>query len=979
MGSSKKITVSYWYKLIAHLGWCKGPIDALLAIRGGDREAWTGRQTTSGIINVNRPNLYGGESAEGGIDGQFEVMMGEADQMPNSYLASEFGEAQPGYRGRSTIVLRGPKIGAGNPYPKTLYFKLQRIFKGWDNDVCWYPERANIGETSSKAPVEGTWPWVNRAANYFVVGAAQEVSGSYSGFQGWWHGNIDSFRITKGVARYASSEYTVPSTAFGGSGVDPHYGNVVLLLRMLGADQSQVFVDDKGHTVTAMGGAKIVTDRSKFGGSSAYFDGEDDWLQCMMGADTDLGSGPWTMDAWVWLDSYRSSNYSRAVFGFGPVSVGANDTSWYCVGDEWRYDQLETGDQNNPSVRQNIEPRMELGRWAFVSICWDGDRYWIHQDGKLLTGVTSPFAMNPAHILYDSITSRRENGGMEEPIARINDASFRAAADKFYSEGFGLCCTWYGGESAEQFQQRICNVAGASLSQSRKDGQYYIDLLREPLDPASLPTITDDDIREWEAEPAVPPESINQMQVKWFDPETRQERITTPVQSLGAIEDAGGVIADVREYYEIPLEPLALRVAQRDLQSVASALWKFTISCTRRPYDLRPGMQVRLLCPKRGFADVVVVVGDIDYGDFSNDEISLIAVQDVFSMPSGSFVDPQEGLGPPTSQDPVNIDNAIAMETPYVELAAALTTAELEALHEDVGYLMVGARRPANGSNYLLATKAAGEEYETYGNNDWTPSARIVEGDSLPNVIPQTDFTIIQRQLLDQVVVGTWAWWGSELCRVDALDLDDGTITLGRACGDTVPQEHPPLEMIYFIGDWYGTDSREYADGEEVSAKLMNRTGQGQVDIAVAPEVSVEMDSRQARPYPPAKVRVNGDPFPTAATGEITLTWAHRDRLLQADQLIDGEQDSIGPEPGTTYNVRWFIGDMLFHSETGVTGTTASYSPAAGGMMRVELESERDGLVSWQMQVREFPVGSPLLAEDNTVITAENGDAIIMG
>lgn len=882
MGSSKKVTVSYWYKLIAHLGWCKGPIDALLAIRGGDREAWKGRQTTSGIINVNKPNLYGGESAEGGIDGQFEVMMGEADQMPNSYLASEFGEAQPGYRGRSTIVLRGPKIGAGNPYPKPLYFKLQRIFKGWDNDVCWYPEKAAISFDSIEVPYDGVWKYRVEAPG----SSADYRSPSY-----------DDSDWAQGPGGFGS---LVPpgSTLAIGTFVSGQMGKGIWIRRtvnFVGLTRIDVYHDD---------------------GRWLYVDGEEVALT-------------------------QSPNY---FYSYADVVLSGNSVIALKV-----LDGIPGGSPN-----------------IFA--------------GMAFSGVTDErLAMNPAHILYDSITSRRENGGMEEPIARINDASFRAAADKFYSEGFGLCCTWYGGESAEQFQQRICNVAGASLSQSRKDGQYYIDLLREPLAPASLPTITDDDIREWEAEPAVPPESINQTQVKWFDPETRQERITTPVQSLGAIEDAGGVIADVREYYEIPFEPLALRVAQRDLQSVASALWKFTISCTRRPYDLRPGMQVRLLCPERGFADVVVVVGDIDYGDFSNDEISLIAVQDVFSTPSGSFVDPQDGLGPPTSQDPVNIDNAIAMETPYVELAATLTTAELEALHEDVGYLMVGARRPANGNNYLLATKAAGEEYETYGNNDWTPSARIVEGDSLPNVTPQISFTIIQRQLLDRVVVGTWAWWGNELCRVDALDLDDGTITLGRACGDTVPQEHPPLEMIYFIGDWYGTDSREYADGEEVSAKLMNRTGQGQVDIAAAPEVSVEMGSRQARPYPPAKVRVNGDPFPTAATGEITLTWAHRDRLLQADQLIDGEQDSIGPEPGTTYNVRWFIGDMLLHSETGVTGTTAGYFPAVGGMMRVELESERDGLVSWQMQVREFPVGSPLLAEDNTVITAENGDAIIMG
>lgn len=151
MGSSKKVTVSYWYKLIMHLGWCKGPIDALLEVRGGDRTAWRGRQLSSGIITINKPELYGGESAEGGIQGQFEVMMGEPDQAPNSYLAANIGSAQPGYRGRATVVLRGPKIGAGNPYPKPLFFKLERLFKGWDDNVVWYPEKLRIGMKATGA------------------------------------------------------------------------------------------------------------------------------------------------------------------------------------------------------------------------------------------------------------------------------------------------------------------------------------------------------------------------------------------------------------------------------------------------------------------------------------------------------------------------------------------------------------------------------------------------------------------------------------------------------------------------------------------------------------------------------------------------------------------------------------------------------------------------------------------------------------
>lgn len=51
--------------------------------------------------------------------------------------------------------------------------------------------------------------------------------------------------------------------------------------------------------------------------------------------------------------------------------------------------------------------------------------------------------------------------------------------------------------------------------------------------------------------------------------------------------------------------------------------------------------------------------------------------------------------------------------------------------------------------------------------------------------------------------------------------------------------------------------------------------------------------------------------------------------------------------------MRWFIGGVLDHTVTGVTGTTASHAPAADGLLRVEVEAVRDGLTSWQMQIIE--------------------------
>ncbi len=237
-------------------------------------------------------------------------------------------------------------------------------------------------------PIAGAWPWKLRANTNFIIGAAQEVAGAYTNNQGWWHGYIDSFRITKGVARYAVDSYPVPTSDFGDATSDPYYSNVVLLLRMNGANGSTSFVDEKGHAVTANGGAAISTTQSRFGGSSMYCDGVGTYLSVEMGPDADLGPGAWTMDAWVWMQDTANvpAQYNRAIFGYGPLSTSANDSVWFCPGNTWVYTQLETGNANQPSIVQNLAPYAQVGRFAFVSICWDGTSYWLHQDGKCIAG-----------------------------------------------------------------------------------------------------------------------------------------------------------------------------------------------------------------------------------------------------------------------------------------------------------------------------------------------------------------------------------------------------------------------------------------------------------------------------------------------------------------------------------------------------------------------------------------------------------------
>ncbi len=76
----------------------------------------------------------------------------------------------------------------------------------------------------------------------------------------------------------------------------------VLLLHADGSDGSTTFTDSSAsaHTMTANGNAHVEVDQSKFGGSSAHFDGTGDYLSTGDSTDWTLGSGDFTIDMWIY-------------------------------------------------------------------------------------------------------------------------------------------------------------------------------------------------------------------------------------------------------------------------------------------------------------------------------------------------------------------------------------------------------------------------------------------------------------------------------------------------------------------------------------------------------------------------------------------------------------------------------------------------------------------------------------------------------
>lgn len=125
-GGSKKQTVGYRYYLGAHIALCHGPVDVITEIQVDRVVTWEGIADDGMTIVIDKPNLFGGDRREGGIQGLVDFAFGAVDQTPNTYLSSKISGPLPAYRGISAVILNQVYVG-NNPYLKPWKFKVTRV------------------------------------------------------------------------------------------------------------------------------------------------------------------------------------------------------------------------------------------------------------------------------------------------------------------------------------------------------------------------------------------------------------------------------------------------------------------------------------------------------------------------------------------------------------------------------------------------------------------------------------------------------------------------------------------------------------------------------------------------------------------------------------------------------------------------------------------------------------------------------------
>lgn len=567
-------------------------------------------------------------------------------------------------------------------------------------------------------------------------------------------------------------------------------------------------------------------------------------------------------------------------------------------------------------------------------------------------------AMNGAHMLYEINTNPEWGRGM--PADLLDENSYVAAANQLCSEGLGLCIPWFRQENIKDFIPVIINHIGGVQYVDRETGKMTLRLIRGDYDPDDLPLFTPDtgliDVIDDDA--SGEETSYNEIVIKGFDPTTKED-IMVRVHNLAAIQSQGEIISNTIEYRGLATRDLCARVALRELK-VQMPLRKMSVVLDRRGWRIAPGMPFRISHPAKGINNMILRAGEVNDGTLTDGKVTVKSVQDIFGMPETSFITP-----PGTDWTPPSFVATPPSETRIYEVCwrdyyRVTTTADQDAVGVGASFVALLAKDPPNvqtqGFDVLTSLTSGSystEEIPTVGFTNWLTLAVDIAPLATDLEVEEDNLS----QFLLEFSAGMVVMIDDEHLEFTAFDEVTRIATVKRGVADTIPSTHETGTTIWLIDDELGADGDEYQDGEVVYGKALTRTSTDILDQAAATEVSIEVNQRVYRPYPPGDVQVDAGSIYLLGTEEHVepvLTWTHRDRKMQADIPVGHEEGSIGPEPGVTYNIRVYDTDgitLLRETDVGLVDTwtyDTTMQSADGNPIRVwiELESVRDGVAS---------------------------------
>lgn len=564
---------------------------------------------------------------------------------------------------------------------------------------------------------------------------------------------------------------------------------------------------------------------------------------------------------------------------------------------------------------------------------------------------------NPACVLYEFLTNDRWGLGLT--TAFVDVPSFEAAGYLLAAESFGVSMIFDSASSARALLAEVLRHVDGVIYTDPASGKLRLKLARADYGPGDPLLLSPDNVENCKITRPSWADLKNNIKVGYVDRANNFQGKVAQAQDLAAIQVRGEVSTENFDYRGVSNGALAQRVAARELKTTSYPLAVVELEgVSRQAWAVQPGGVVRLTWPAVGVSDMVCRVTRVSQGHLKDGRIRIDAVEDVFGVAATGYVAPGTTAWVDPITSPTSLSAVALLELPYALVVGPdrlVATMGAQGSTATLGYEVWADN--AGGSSYALASTVRELTPSTllasdFDYADTTMIIRPAPGVStLETAVTEGEFEAGRNVLLVNNELVAWQ---------TISDLGDGTFMIGgcvRGVADTTPARHGAGQRLWFLSEGSGlTSAAAYLTDVTVAAKLLAFTSVGTQSLSSVSATSLTTNSRAQRPYVPANVKINDVAYPNViGTGDVAVTWAHRNRLTEWLWATAGVTGS--PEPGTTYNLRFYgDADTLLKTYSGLTGTsqtwTTELTDTPGGVrnqkVRVELEAVVSSVVSYQ-------------------------------
>lgn len=533
---------------------------------------------------------------------------------------------------------------------------------------------------------------------------------------------------------------------------------------------------------------------------------------------------------------------------------------------------------------------------------------------------------NGAHIIYECLTDADYGLGLSPGL--INNGSFQAVADTLKAEGFGLSLLFSKQTPIEKFIQTILTHISAVLYTDKNTGNFILKLIREPTagELSSALQLNETNVASLNSfERPSFAEMINEVIIS-FRPQRAFKDRSIAVQDLASVQAQNGIVSQTLRFPGIDDETIAARVAQRELKQYSTPLAKVSITVNREAWQVSPGDVVKLDWADFELVGMVIRVLSIDYGTLTQGTITIEGTEDIFALPATTYLANQPPLWVDPVAAPQNVPSTGLYEVPFFEINENFPEGLAATVDELTCYLQALPLNPPSASpnhEMQLSPDTSLTSYFEDALGGYVPSAILNAQLDIPKNSAVQDVVIASLTgVVSAVSIGTYAYIENEVVLIETVDLTIPQIGIRRGLLDTNPVVHPMGARIYFVEEFQTISIASFMTdpvaqlGEDVFVRYKVRTDLGLLALANATEFTLpNFFGRQALPYPPKQVTIEGVFYPTARNqgqnniNPTNLQWKSVDRQLQTKPFRNWFNNADVPEDSTVIHNLTIFGE----------------------------------------------------------------------